>query len=68
MTFTAEIRNWRIVPKPYLGFPCVAGNVFGHPSYSDGTKIWTSEIVYIDEVMGIVTTKNSTYKLGEQPA
>jgi hypothetical protein len=52
-----KLENWFIIGnKAY-------GNVYGNPAFEDGELVRTSDIISSED--GVVTTKNSTYVLGD---
>ena len=64
-----RIEKWRLlensnlpVTAPQLGFR-LRGRVYGHPSYQDGDKLTTSEILRVDGK--IVYCKSRRYLLGD---
>jgi hypothetical protein len=54
----ARLENWRIVVGS------LAGRVYGHQYYADGTPIHTSRVVDVLEGQE-VRTRNNVYQLGE---
>lgn len=61
-----RIENWKRTTDPIRGHECLAGQVFAHPYFKDGDKIFTSEIEIFDDVKELAITKSgSVYELGE---
>ena len=62
------LKNWSLcgLPSMYAAPEatkfCLQGEVFGHPHFDNGEKIFTSEIVVA--VKKLVRTKNNVYILG----
>lgn len=57
----AKIDNWYIVD---LGeYAILAGTVFDHPDFDNGTEIRSSLIIEYDKDNKRVVTKNTTYSL-----
>lgn len=60
-----RIENWRVSS---LGgtHPRLQGVIYGHtdPACIDGTTVFTSELIDIDEAAGVARTRNTTYALG----
>ena len=70
------IENWALIvvltspyQAPELGTPCITGQVYGHPEFTDGTTITTSRIEGWDPVhKAVVTHSGSGYMLGKVSA
>lgn len=66
-----RLENWSVVvrdPDPYKApeaqQACLSGNVYDHPTYSDGNVITTSRIVKVEDGK-VHTVSGSVYELGE---
>ncbi|MGP4674817.1 hypothetical protein [Agrobacterium pusense] len=55
------IDDWIIVKR---AVPCLLGTMNSHPSIHDGKGGVTSELIYIDQSLGIARTTNRWYSLG----
>lgn len=69
-----KLENWSkgAVPSspfqaPELWVPRLAGNVYGHPNFEDGTAVTTSRIVGKRDGK-VITGSGSEYELGEVDA
>ncbi len=68
-----RIENWSVVESddPYAAPECqvrrLAGEVFGHPRFEDGTKITTSRMKRVDGNQ-VTTGSGSVYTLGAPAA
>lgn len=62
------LENWKVTQRPFFAFECVSGDIYNDPKerFCDGTFIYTSGIVELNEENGILQTKNTTYRLGEK--
>ena len=44
----------------------LVGDIYGHPSYTDGSKITTSRLIYLDIKGKYAETENTFYLLGSE--
>lgn len=56
---SAELKNWHRYGK------CLVGDVYGHPNFTDGTTVRTSDVIELNENEGIAETRNTIYRLRE---
>lgn len=68
----ARLENWAVVESANSASyqvlragSLLAGKVFSHPRIGEGTFIFTSPIVSLDEKKNLVETKNTAYCLGQ---
>jgi hypothetical protein len=68
----ARLENWAVVESANSASyqvlragSLLAGKVFSHPRIGEGTFIFTSPIVGLDENSNVVETKNTSYCLGQ---
>jgi hypothetical protein len=68
----ARLENWAAVESANVaGYQALqaggllVGKVFSHPRIGDGTFIFTSAIVRVDEKTKVAETKNTSYRLGQ---
>jgi hypothetical protein len=68
----ARLENWAVVESANSASyqvlragSLLAGKVFSHPRIGEGTFIFTSPIVRLDEKRNVVETKNTSYQLGQ---
>jgi hypothetical protein len=68
----ARLENWAVVESANSASyqvlragSLLAGKVFSHPIIGEGTFIFTSPIVGLDENSNVVETKNTSYCLGQ---
>ena len=68
----ARLENWAVVESANSASyqvlragSLLAGKVFSHPRIGEGTFIFTSPIVRLDEKTNVAETKNTAYRLGQ---
>ena len=68
------LKNWSIVARgsngyvpPELIVPCLCGRVYGNPSFKDGDRVQTSQIISVKKRL-IITKSGSVYYLDGPPA
>jgi hypothetical protein len=68
----ARLENWAVVESANSASyqvlragSLLAGKVFSHPRIGEGTFIFTSSVVRLDEKRNVVETKNTSYQLGQ---
>jgi hypothetical protein len=57
----ARLDNWKLIKLS--GKRLLCGNVIAHPRHPDGTFVYTSELLELDEESGICETMNTIYRL-----
>ena len=68
-----RIENWSVIQStnlidfatPHGAGRKLMGLVYGHPRFSDGSPVVTTELKSIDIQLGRAISKNTTYELGE---
>ncbi len=61
---TVLIEDWNVIKLPDEGNR-LHGKVYGHPKFTNGTEVITSEIQFYDPKNGFVRTVYTEYKLGD---
>jgi len=61
--------NARLVEQPWFGRTILCGEAYGHPSFPNGSEIWTSKVTNLTPGYGIapgvvVETLNTDYVVG----
>jgi hypothetical protein len=59
-TQRARLRDWKV---RNCGWQILEGYVFGHPQIRDGSYVYTSELMFLDESIGIAATRDTVYVL-----
>ena len=69
---SARLENWAVVESANIASyqtlragRLLVGKVFSHPTIGEGTFIFTSLIVRMDEKTKVVETRNTSYRLGQ---
>jgi hypothetical protein len=69
---SVKLEDWAVVPsvhpagyEPLRPGNLLVGRAFGHQRIKQGMFIFTSPIVRVDTMNGIVETRNTSYNLGE---
>jgi hypothetical protein len=69
---SARLENWAVVESANIASyqtlragSLLVGKVFSHPTIGEGTFIFTSPIVRLDEKRKVAETKNTSYRLGQ---